>query len=100
MGLEIAVDELYSTGWSGLDSAGCVHDTDGRWYPTVERVRREFGSAGFDFEVDQADGYDVYRGRWQGPAGEDGGSVVGHTAEEAAVYALAQHRRQLVATGV
>jgi len=57
MGLEFALDELYASGWTDLDSMGCSRHSDG----TVQ------------------------------------GAVVGHCDSEAAVFALAQFRRQLAA---
>lgn len=100
MGLEFALDELYASGWSDLDSAGCSHHVDGRGYPRPERVRQEFASAGFELAVRRIDLFKCYRAEWSN--GEPGmsGSVVGHSEAEAAVYALAQFRRQLLAEAV
>lgn len=101
MGLNFALDELHATGWCELDSAGCSFDTDGRAYPTVERVRREFESAGFDFSTERVEAFRCHRAEWRerGPAvpGEDAehGAVVGHSEAEAAVFALAQFRRRV-----
>jgi hypothetical protein len=41
--------------------------------------------------------FDCYRAEWRDHQGQAGGAVVGKTAEEAAVYAMSQLRRQLVA---
>jgi hypothetical protein len=100
MGLDFAVDQLYATGWSDLDSTGCSHAIDGRGYPRPERVRREFALSGFDLAIRSVDMFKCYRAEWSN--GEPGmsGSVVGHSEAEAAVYALAQFRRQLTAEAV
>ncbi len=97
MGLDFAVDELYATGWSDLDSAGCSHHTDGRGYPKVERVRQEFAAAGFDLTISRVDKFNCYRAEWTDTAGGgESHSVVSQSEADAAVYALAQLRRQLV----
>ena len=93
MGLDIALDELYSTGWAPLDTSGCSHDVDGRAYPTAERVRREFVLSGHEFQIRHVQNFDCWQAEWTGPDGESG-SVVGLTEAEAAVYALAQMRRR------
>jgi hypothetical protein len=96
MGLSIALDELLTTGWSGLDSAGCSFDTDGRTYPTVSRVQREFVQAGFDLSITRVDRFNCFRAEWREPgSGVAAGSVVSNSEQEAAVYALAQLRRSL-----
>lgn len=93
MGLDFAIDELYATGWSDLDSAGCEHHIDGRSFPGPDRVRREFAEAGFELEVRHVQLFDCYRAEWHDPSGEASGAVVGRTAAEAGVYALSQLRR-------
>ncbi len=100
MGLDFAVDELYATGWSALDSAGCEHRTDGRAYPGVTRVADEFRSAGFDLTLRHVQLFDCYRAEWRDVSGQACGAVVGRVEAEAAVYALSQLRRQLAAAGV
>lgn len=100
MGLNFALDELHATGWCELDSAGCSYDTDGRTYPTVERVRREFESSGFDFTIERIEEFRCHRAEWcdRGPVvpneEREHGAVVGHSEAEAAVFALAQFRRR------
>ena len=65
----------------------------------LDRVRREFSEAGFDLTVSRVDRFNCYQARWEEPGvPSSGGSVVGHSEAAAAVYALAQLRRQLVAT--
>ncbi len=100
MGLDIALDALYATGWSALDSTGCTHHSDGRAFPTLARIRQEFEAAGYRFTVTRVDQFNCYRAEWVSEDGSDSGAVVGHAEAEAAVYALAQFRRQLVGAGV
>lgn len=97
MGLDFAIDELYATGWSALDSSGCSHHSDGRAYPTVERVRREFAAAGAELTISHAAKFNCYRAEWSVSDSGEAGSVVGHSEEEAAVFALAQMRRSAAA---
>jgi len=94
MGIEIAIEELYATGWSALDSAGCEHDGSGRWVPTLERITAEFERAGYTLSLHHAQLFDCYRAVWQTATGDPVGAVVGSTEQEAAIYALAQLRRQ------
>jgi hypothetical protein len=94
MGIDIAIDELYATGWSALDSAGCELDGAGRWVPTVDRVTQEFARAGYGLMIHHAQLFDCYRAVWQTSSGDPAGAVVGSTEHEAAIYALAQLRRQ------
>src|SRR5262249_11832642 len=100
MGLDFAVDELYATGWSDLDSIGFSHHTDGRGYPKPDRVTQEFASAGFRFATRRIDLFNCYRAEWFDTAGDLQGAVVGYCEAEAAVYALAQFRRQQLAAAV
>lgn len=97
MGLDFAIDELLATGWSALDSSGCEHHSDGRAYPRVPRVTEEFKNAGFELTVHHVQLFDCYRAEWRDSAGRPAGAVVGQSDTEAAVYALAQLRRQLAA---
>ncbi len=94
MGLDFAIDELMSTGWTALDTTGCQR-SGARPYPTVVRVSDEFRGAGLEFTVRHVQLFDCYRAEWRDPSGQASGAVVGQTEAEAAVYALAQLRRQL-----
>lgn len=96
MGLDFAIDELYATGWTGLDSSSCEYHADGRPFPSVERVKRSFKEAGFSLSIRHIQLFDCYRAEWRDQS-NDGGAVVGQTEREAAVYALSQLRRQLAA---
>ena len=100
MGLDFAVDQLYSTGWSALDTRGCGRLGDGRAYPEPGRVEAEFAEAGLTLTIRHVQLFDCYRAEWRDSAGQATGSVVGHTIEEAAVYALSQMRRATAAVGV
>lgn len=98
MGIEFAIEELYATGWSALDSAGCEQHGSGRWIPTVDRVRGEFESAGFALSINHAQLFDCYRAAWTDRNGDPVAAVVGSTEQEAAIFALSQFRRQLTPT--
>lgn len=97
MGLDVAIDHLYSTGWSALDTQGCQHHDDGRCFPMLDRVRDEFASLGFDLSMRHVQLFDCYRAEWTTTAGPVG-AVVGQSESEAAVYALAQARRVTTVT--
>lgn len=97
MGLDFAIDELYATGWSELDSSGCEYHTDGRVFPRLERIQEEFASTGKSLTVRHVELFNCYRAEWRDTGGEMAGAVVGHSASEAAVYALSQLRRSVVA---
>lgn len=102
MDLSFALDELLSTGWSGLDSTGCSYDTDGRAYPTAARVQQEFAMAGYDLTITKVAKFNCFRAEWR-ESGDPAGvtqAVVSQSEAEAAVYALAQLRRTLAATPV
>lgn len=99
MGLNFAIDELYATGWSALDSTGCDYAPDGRPFPTVTRCAGEFASAGFDLAIRYVQLFDCYRAEWRDGSGVAAGGVVGATESEAAVYALAQMRRAAAKVG-
>lgn len=92
MGLDFAIDELYATGWSALNTKGC-EPHEGRWVPTVDRVRREFEVQGLSLCVRHIQLFDCFRAEWTDGSGIPAGAVVGQTELEAAVYALAQLRR-------
>lgn len=95
MGLDFAIDELYATGWSTLDTAGCSHAADGRLYPRLGRIINEFADAGFELTLRRMDTFNCFRAEWRAADGTAAGGVVGGAEAEAAVYALAQMRRSL-----
>ena len=92
MGLDVAIDELYATGWDGSDESDCDRYDDGRCFPVVQRAVREASELGFDLEIRHIQLFNCYRAEWQDPAGASG-AVVGQTESETAVYALSQLRR-------
>jgi hypothetical protein len=96
MGLEFAIEELYASGWSTLDSSGCEHHADGRLYPKVGRIRRFFQDQGYTLAIAHVEPFDCYRAAWVDQSGSIGGSVVGNSEIEAAVFAMAHLRRHLV----
>ncbi len=94
MGLDFAIDELYATGWSELDTSNCEIHADGRSIPTVVRVRQCFADAGLELSIRHIQLFDCYRAEWRDASGTTG-AVVGQSEREAAVYALSQMRRQM-----
>lgn len=98
MGLDFAIDELYATGWNSLDSSGCRHHADGRAYPGLEAIKSQFQEAGFELTMRHVQLFDCYRAEWRDSRGAPAGAVVGRTDSEAAVYALSQLRRRLMAS--
>lgn len=99
MGLDFAIEELYGSGWSTLDSTGCGCGPDGRLYPSVERARREFEGCGYALTIRRIELFDCFRAEWRLASGEAIGAVVGQSESEAAVYALAQWRRSTAHIG-
>lgn len=93
MGLNLALDELRSTGWTDLDSTGCTYDSDGRAYPSVSRAREESSAAGAVLDIRRVEKFDCFRAEWADPATGESQSVVARTEAEAAVFALAKVRR-------
>lgn len=99
MGLDVAIDELVRTGWSGSDPRGCEHSPSGRVFPGVARVERELQRAGCTLRLRHLAAFDCWRAEWRDVSGGACGGVVGSTREEAAVYALARHRGAAIAVG-
>lgn len=97
MGLDFAIDELYATGWSSLDTAGCSHHADGRAFPTVPKVEALFADAGLTLSIRHIQLFDCFRAEWRDSSGTALGAIVGQSEIEAAVYALSQMRRQRMA---
>ena len=93
MGLDVAIDELYSTRWTGLDTRGCDFHSDGRSFPTQKRVEDEFALLGMSLSMRHIQLFDCYRAEWRDERGTPQGAVVGQTPAEAAVYALSQARK-------
>ncbi len=100
MGLDFAIDELYATGWTALDSTDCDYIPDGRCFPRPARIKREFGEMGYELSLRHVQLFDCYRAEWRSTSGAPSGAVVGQAEAEAAVYALAQLRRQVLSGAV
>jgi hypothetical protein len=95
MGLDFAINELYETGWTALDTQGCHRLADGRSYPGLERIRKEFAGAGFDLTIRHIQLFDTYRAEWRDGGGQPRGGVIGNSELEVAVYALSRMRREV-----
>jgi hypothetical protein len=105
MNLTYAVDRLYESGWTPSEEMDLERLDDGRRYPSVLAVQREFARAGLELAIKHNLIFNCYRSTWA-PAGEplddahaaaraadeQHGTVVGSCEREAAVYALAQLR--------
>ncbi len=101
MNLTYAVDRLLDSGWSAGEQTDVEQLPDGRAFPSVLAVQREFARAGLELSIKHNLMFGCYRATW-GPVGEpldEGhaaddrhGTVVGSCEREAAVYALAQLR--------
>jgi len=100
MNLTYAVDRLLEAGWLPMEQD---HDLerlpDGRSYPSLFAIQREFSRAGLELSVKHNLIFNCYRATWA-PVGEPldpshaaderHGTVVGSCEREAAVFALAQ----------
>ena len=99
MTLEFSVDKLYETGWQpdaprlAGPAPGLERLPDGRLYPTVLKIQEIFASAGFELAIRYVQLFDCYRAVWTDRTGAAAGAVVGSDDREAAVYALAQLRK-------
>jgi len=101
MNLTYAVERLLETGWTALGQSDLESLPDGRPFPSVIAVQREFARAGLELAIQQKLMFSCYRATWA-PVGEPldpdhaaderHGTVVGACEREAAVYALAQLR--------
>jgi hypothetical protein len=101
MNLSYAVDRLVEVGWLCTDDSECDHLPDGRAFPSILAIQREFSRAGLELSIKHNLIFNCYRATWA-PAGEPldpshaaderHGTVVGACEREAAVYAMAQLR--------
>ena len=101
MNLNFAVERLYETGWSTVGGLDLDHLPDGRSFPSVIAVQREFARAGLELAIKHNLMFNCFRATWA-PVGEPlddehaaddaHGTVVGACQREAAVFALAQLR--------
>jgi hypothetical protein len=109
MNLDYAVERLYETGWTPWGDAELSQTPDGRWYPSVLAVQREFARGGLELSIKHNMIFNCYRATWA-PAGEPldaghaaderHGTVIGSCEAEAAVFALAQLREARVERAV
>jgi hypothetical protein len=99
MNLVYAVERLLDTGWCPIDQ-DLERLPDGRHFPSVPAVQREFTRAGLSLSIKHNLVFGCYRATWA-PDGEVAseertddrhGTVIGSCDREAAVYALAQLR--------
>jgi hypothetical protein len=95
MDLDFAVDALYQTGWTPPADETLPRDTFGRAYPSPEQVAAAFADQGLVLTIRHIQLFDCYRAEWKDAVGQARGAVVGRSAEESAVYALSQLRRQM-----
>jgi hypothetical protein len=101
MKLTYAVDRLFDTGWTPSEEADLDRLPDGRRFPSVLAVQREFARAGLELSIKHNMVFNCFRSTWR-PIGhplnsahaadERHGTVIGACEREAAVYALAQLR--------
>lgn len=97
--LEYAVERLLATGWCPGDEE-LERLPDGRSYPSVLAVQREFAQNGLELSIKHNLVFGCYRAAWApvgesnalGKTDESHGTVIGACEREAAVYALAQLR--------
>jgi hypothetical protein len=95
MSLAFAIDQLYASGWEAIEPKDCQWFDDGRAFPSISRVAHEFHIAGYTLVIRNVQLFDCYRAEWHDENGVASGAVVGSTECEAAVYALAQLRRNI-----
>ena len=101
MTLDYAVDRLYQGGWVPDSMMETEKLEDGRRFPSVLAVQREFARAGLELAIKHNLIFNCYRATWapvgepldpQHAADDRHGTVIGACEREAAVYALAQLR--------
>ena len=97
MNLDFSVDKLYETGWhpSKEDAGALERLPDGRLYPNVLKTQEIFAQAGYELAIRYVQLFDCFRAVWSDKSGTAAGAVVGSDECEAAVYALAQLRKQV-----
>ena len=69
MNITFAVDRLYDTGWHPSGDLDLERLADGRSYPSVLLVQREFSRAGLELAIKHNMMFSCYRATWA-PAGE------------------------------
>ncbi len=101
MNLDYAIERLYETGWIPSMDAELELDGEGRQFPSIISIQREFTEGGLELQIKHNLVFKCYRATW-GPIGETldpsrnadarHGTVIGSCEREAAVFALAQLR--------
>src|SRR5580692_7380737 len=101
MNLTYAVDRLLDAGWLPTNDMDLERLPDGRTFPSILAVQREFARAGLELSIKHNLIFNCYRATWA-PIGEPldpahdadecHGTVIGSCEREASVYALAQLR--------
>jgi hypothetical protein len=101
MNLEFSVEKLYETGWqpeggtmSATPDSGLERTPEGRLYPSLLKIQQMFAGKGYELAIRYVQLFDCYRAVWTDKNGTAAGAVVGSDEREAAVYALAQMRRE------
>src|SRR5689334_8422459 len=99
MNLDYAIDRLYETGWTPSSQSDLELLPDGRKFPSIAAIQKEFSEAGLNLSIKHNPQFKCYRATW-GPRGETmdpkraaderHGTVIGKCEREAAVYAMAQ----------
>lgn len=101
MNLDYAVERLYQTAWSTVGEWDLDHLPDGRAFPSLLAIQRDFARAGLELAIKHNLIFNCFRATWapvgepldpQHAADECHGTVIGACQREAAVYALAQLR--------
>ncbi|HEV8603889.1 MAG TPA: hypothetical protein VGQ99_00905 [Tepidisphaeraceae bacterium] len=101
MNLDYAVDRLYEAGWLPAGDTAVERLPDGRWFPSMAAIQREFAQASLQLSIKHNLMFSCYRATWAPAderldvdhvADERHGTVIGACEREAAVYALAQLR--------
>jgi hypothetical protein len=97
MTLDYAIERLYETGWTAMEESDLNSLGDGRKFPSVEAIKRQFDEAGLKLTIKHNVMFNCYHAAWVPAQGSDArpGTVVGACEREAAVYALAQLRQTL-----
>lgn len=95
MNLDYAIERLYATGWLPALDTDVETQPNGRLFPSLSAIEREFAAAGLHLKTQQISKFNCYRATWGPTDGNDNdrrGTVIGACQREAAVYALAQLR--------
>jgi hypothetical protein len=101
MSIQYAVDRLLESGWLAPEDVELERLPDGRGYPSILAVQREFARAGLELSIKHNTEFSCYRATWapigealdpRHEADERHGTVIGSCESETAVYALSQLR--------